>query len=182
LHNANGQSFTLNYDTENRLVSVTGAATANFYYDADGKQVKSIVNGVTTYYVGQHYEKKGTTVTKYYFAGATRLAVRTNGALSYLLGDHPSTTLRTSLGSSSVTTNASGVKTGFKRKVTELSLVLYLQMARSIKCWILLNANALSGFTSSIFLREYISPPPKMCRDWLHRGGRLPRWLRLPAM
>ena len=58
---------------------------------------------MTTYYVGQHYEKKGTTVTKYYFAGATRLAVRTNGTLSYLLGDH--------LGSSSVTTNASGVKT-----------------------------------------------------------------------
>ncbi len=58
---------------------------------------------MTTYYVGQHYEKKGTTVTKYYFAGATRLAVRTNGTLSYLLGDH--------LGSSSVTVNASGVKT-----------------------------------------------------------------------
>jgi hypothetical protein len=59
------KDFTLNYDTENRLVSVTGAATANFYYDADGKQVKSIVGGVTTYYVGQHYEKKGTTVTQY---------------------------------------------------------------------------------------------------------------------
>jgi RHS repeat-associated protein len=85
------------------LVAVTGAATASFVYDADGKQVKSTVGGVTTYYVGQHYEKKGTTVTKYYFAGATRLAVRTGGTLSYLLGDH--------LGSSSVTTNASGVKT-----------------------------------------------------------------------
>jgi len=82
---------------------LTGAATASFTYDGDGKQVKSIVGGVTTYYVGQHYEKKGTTVTKYYFAGATRLAVRTNGTLSFLLGDH--------LGSSSVTTNASGVKT-----------------------------------------------------------------------
>ena len=91
-----------NYDTENRLVSVTGAATANFYYDADGKQVKSIVGGVTTYYVGQHYEKKGTTVTKYYFAGATRIAVRTNGTLFFLLADH--------LGSSSVTTDANGVK------------------------------------------------------------------------
>jgi hypothetical protein len=31
------KDFTLNYDAENRLVSVTGAATANFYYDADGK-------------------------------------------------------------------------------------------------------------------------------------------------
>ena len=96
-------TFTLAYDAKNRLVTVTGAATASFTYDGDGKQVKSIVGGVTTYYVGQHYEKKGTTVTKYYFAGATRLAVRTNGTLSYLLGDH--------LGSSSVTTNANGVKT-----------------------------------------------------------------------
>ena len=96
-------TFTLAYDAKNRLVSATGAATASFTYDGDGKQVKSIVGGVTTYYVGQHYEKKGTTVTKYYFAGATRLAVRTGGTLSYLLGDH--------LSSSSVTTSASGVKT-----------------------------------------------------------------------
>jgi hypothetical protein len=42
------------------------------------------------------------------FAGATRLAVRTNGTLSYLLGDHAATTLSTSLGSSSVTTDANG--------------------------------------------------------------------------
>jgi RHS repeat-associated protein len=46
---------------------------------------------------------KNSVVTKYYFAGATRLAVRTNGTLSYLLGDH--------LGSSSVTTDANGAKT-----------------------------------------------------------------------
>jgi RHS repeat-associated protein len=82
---------------------VTGASTANFYYDADGAQVKTVVNGVTTYYVGNHYEVKNSVVTKYYFAGATRLAVRTNGMLSYLLGDH--------IGSSSVTTDANGVKT-----------------------------------------------------------------------
>jgi RHS repeat-associated protein len=82
---------------------VTGASTANFYYDADGKQVKTVVNGVTTYYVGNHYEVKNSVVTKYYFAGATRLAVRTNGTLSFLLSDH--------IGSSSVTTDANGVKT-----------------------------------------------------------------------
>jgi RHS repeat-associated protein len=58
---------------------------------------------VTTYYVGNHYEVKNSVVTKYYFAGSTRLAVRTNGTLSYLLGDH--------IGSSSVTTDANGVKT-----------------------------------------------------------------------
>jgi hypothetical protein len=93
-------NFTLAYDAENRLVSVAGAATASFSYDGDGKQVKSVVGGVTTYYVGNHYEKKGTTVTKYYFAGSTRIAVRTDGTLSFLLGDH--------IGSSSVTTDANG--------------------------------------------------------------------------
>jgi hypothetical protein len=94
------------YDAENRFVYVTGAATANFVYDGDGKplgracrdQVKTIVDGVTTYYVGSHYEVKNGVVTKYYFAGTTRLAVRTGGALSYLLSDH--------LGSSSVTMDA----------------------------------------------------------------------------
>ncbi|MBI5934480.1 MAG: hypothetical protein HY867_12295 [Chloroflexi bacterium] len=54
-------------------------------------------------YVGNHYEVKNNIVTKYYFAGTTRLAVRTDGTLRFLLGDH--------LGSSSVTTNASGAKT-----------------------------------------------------------------------
>ena len=43
---------------------------------------------------------KNSIVTKYYFAGATRIAVRTGGTLSFLLGDH--------LGSSSVTTDANG--------------------------------------------------------------------------
>jgi len=101
--NVSGQSFTLSYDAENRLVSVTGAATATFVYDGDSKQIKSIVNGVTTYYVGNHYEVKSGVVTKYYFAGTTRLAVRTGGTLSFLLSDH--------LGSSSVTTDANGAKT-----------------------------------------------------------------------
>jgi RHS repeat-associated protein len=98
--NVGGQSFTLNYDSENRLVTVTGAATASFSYDADGRQVIGTVNGVTTYYVGNHYEKKNNVVTKYYFAGATRLAMRTGDTLSFLLGDH--------IGSSSVRTNANG--------------------------------------------------------------------------
>jgi RHS repeat-associated protein len=83
---------------------VTGAATANFVYDGDGKQIKATVNGVTAVYVGQHYEVKNGTVTKYYFAGSTRLAVRTGTALSYLLSDH--------IGSSSVTTDANGMTVG----------------------------------------------------------------------
>jgi len=34
-----GQTYTLTYNAENRLVAVSGAATASFSYDADGKQV-----------------------------------------------------------------------------------------------------------------------------------------------
>jgi RHS repeat-associated protein len=58
------------------------------------------VGGVTTYYVGAHYQVDNGVVTKYYFAGAQRVAMRKNGTLSYLLADH--------LGSTSLTTNTSG--------------------------------------------------------------------------
>jgi hypothetical protein len=52
--------------------------------------VKSVVNGVATYYVGRYYEKVegGETVTirKYYTAGTITIAMRTNGMLYWLLG------------------------------------------------------------------------------------------------
>ena len=74
---------------------------ATFVYDGDGTRVKSTINGnITTYFVGAHYEVTGSTITKYYYAGAQRIAMRTNGILNYLLGDH--------LGSTSLTTNTSG--------------------------------------------------------------------------
>jgi len=31
-------NFSLTYDAENRLVTVSGAVTAKFYYDGDGKR------------------------------------------------------------------------------------------------------------------------------------------------
>jgi RHS repeat-associated protein len=66
--------------------------------------VKSVVNGVTTYYVGGIYEKEvdggTTTERKYYSAGSKRIAMRVNGTLTWLLGDH--------LGSTSVTAQADG--------------------------------------------------------------------------
>jgi hypothetical protein len=43
-------------------------------------------------------------VVKYYEAGGQRVAIRKNGAVSYLFGDH--------LGSTNVTANASGTRTG----------------------------------------------------------------------
>jgi hypothetical protein len=77
---------------------------ATFTYDGDGKRVKAVENGVTTLFIGSHYEVTGSTVTKYYYAGATRIAVRKqtvpqNSTLTYLLGDH--------LGSTSLAVDAS---------------------------------------------------------------------------
>ena len=76
-------------------------SSAAFVYDGDGKRVKSTFNGtVTTYFVGNHYEVANGVVTKYYYANTQRIALRTNGALNFLIGDH--------LGSASLTTSATG--------------------------------------------------------------------------
>lgn len=101
-----GETFTLVYDAENHLVEVkkNGTTIATFSYDGDGKRVKSVMDGETTLFVGEHYEEVvGGSVTKYYNAGKTRVALRKDGTLSFILGDH--------LNSSSLTTNASGIKT-----------------------------------------------------------------------
>jgi hypothetical protein len=106
-----GQKFALGYDAENRLVKVcqdpsnnaicdTGETViASFVYNGDGKRVKSTLNGVTTTFVGSHYEITGSTVTKYYLAGSQRVAMRVGSTLSYLFTDH--------LGSTSLTTDFS---------------------------------------------------------------------------
>jgi RHS repeat-associated protein len=78
---------------------------AAFTYNCDGKMVKAKINGVETYYVSANYQitdpqSTNPQITKYYNAGAQRIAMRTNGALNYLLSDH--------LGSTSLTLNATG--------------------------------------------------------------------------
>lgn len=76
-----------------------------FIYDGDGSRVKSEItlNGVTTtYFVGSYYEKTGTSVTKYYYSGGQRVAIRKNDPLYYMFSDH--------LGSTSLTTDANGAK------------------------------------------------------------------------
>ncbi|HEY3310756.1 MAG TPA: RHS repeat-associated core domain-containing protein [Anaerolineales bacterium] len=99
--NINGQTFTLGYDADNRMVSVTGPSmNASFVYDGNGKRVKSVINGVGTVFVGNYYELVGGAVTKYYFLGSQRVALRQGGALYYPLTDH--------LGSTSVTTDSLG--------------------------------------------------------------------------
>jgi RHS repeat-associated protein len=105
-HVANGLDtgdYTFNYNAENQLVEVikNNVSIAAFTYDGDGKRVKSESDGETTLFVGAHYEKiVGGAETKYYFAGAERVAVRKAGVLTYLAGDH--------LGSASLVTDANG--------------------------------------------------------------------------
>ena len=97
-------TYDLKYDAENRLVEVKKNSTviATFVYDGDGKQVKGTMNGATTYYVGAYYQKQGTLVTKYYYAGVERIAMRQGGVLYYIFGDH--------LGSTAVVKNTQGGK------------------------------------------------------------------------
>ncbi len=98
------QGVTLAYDAENHVTSITGSGVnATYVYDGDGKRVKATVGGVTTVYIGNYYEHdNGTTVRKYYYAGAVRVALRTGGNTYYLLNDH--------LTSTAITTNSSGVR------------------------------------------------------------------------
>jgi RHS repeat-associated protein len=64
--------------------------------------VQAVINNVTTTYVGNYYEETGGTATKYYYAGTQRVAMRVGNTLHYLFSDH--------LGSTSLTTDATGVK------------------------------------------------------------------------
>jgi len=91
---------------------VSGTTSARFVYDdgllrsRDGTLVKSVLNGVTTSYIGNHFGWTGSTsqMVKYYYAGSQRVAMRQGnpGTAYYLLGDH--------LGSTSVTADSAGGK------------------------------------------------------------------------
>jgi RHS repeat-associated protein len=79
---------------------------ANFYYDGDGNQVMSIVDGIATVYIGDYYEYEvGTGVSKSYYG--TGVAMRVEGeaepeanGVFFLLKDH--------LGSTNLTVNSIG--------------------------------------------------------------------------
>ncbi len=114
--NVNGQSFTLNYDAENRFVSVSGDETASFAFDGDGKRVKSVMGSETVLFVGAHYEvKNGSEITKYYMAGSTRIAMRKyqipqNMTVEYMVSTSSTQRLSDHLGSTSLTADADGAK------------------------------------------------------------------------
>jgi RHS repeat-associated protein len=80
------------------------SSSARYVYDGEGVLVQSSLDGVVSYYPHPAYQLKtyGTQVNvrKYYAFGAANVAVRDNGVLTWLLGDH--------LGSTNVTAHEDG--------------------------------------------------------------------------
>jgi len=91
---------TLVWNVENRLHSVAGET---YLYDENGIRIKKTIGATTTFYPFGHYEVSGTAITKYYFFGNKRIAMRKGTALTYLHTDH--------LGGTVLETNASGTST-----------------------------------------------------------------------
>ena len=98
------------YNDANKLIRVryqdsSGPVIAEYVYDHSGQRIKKIEDGITTYYVGKHFEKQVGTgnakETKYYFANNARIAKKDqDGSLSFYHLDH--------LGSTSAVTDDSG--------------------------------------------------------------------------
>jgi RHS repeat-associated protein len=84
-------------------------ANNQFIYDGDGNRVKTIVDGVTTAYPGDHYEYEvGIGIARQYYNAGGRVAMRVSGdpepsnnGVFYTLSEH--------LGSTSITVDESGV-------------------------------------------------------------------------
>jgi len=100
---AQAATKTITYNADNmpiRIDHTKGGNTVitNLYYDGEGNRVKKAVQGgSTTYYVGEHFEVKGSTETKYIFDGNLRVAKEEAGGTQYYHKDH--------LGSSTVMTD-----------------------------------------------------------------------------
>ena len=89
------------------MVQVSGAVTETFKYNGDGQRFIATQGMTTTVYIGSYFEWHGTVTdtVKYYYSGATRVAMRVGAnAPVYLMGDH--------LGSTSVAVDVNGALVG----------------------------------------------------------------------
>lgn len=100
-----GKAYLLTYDSENRLTTVENLATGQtttFTYDGDGTRVRVAIGSTTTVYIDNYYEKNTSTgvVTKYYYTGSQRVAMRVGASTWYfLLTDHLGSTAKTATSS-----------------------------------------------------------------------------------
>jgi uncharacterized protein RhaS with RHS repeats len=91
----------ISYDAANMAADITlGDKQTTFLYDGDGKRVKKVQGGSSTFYIDDVFEVKDGSPTRYIFANNLRVAMQENNTLTYFYKDH--------LGSSSVMTNAEG--------------------------------------------------------------------------
>jgi RHS repeat-associated protein len=101
---ANPATRTIAYNSDNMPAkvrhSVYGVTT--FTYDGGGSRAKKSGPSGTTYYHSVLFEKQNSNLVKYIFAAGQRVAMVKSGQVQYFHKDH--------LGSSSVITDASGVK------------------------------------------------------------------------
>jgi RHS repeat-associated protein len=105
-----GEGKHYEYNDANQLVRVRqnnaiGPVIAEYFYDYNGQRIKKFENGITTYYIGKHYETEmaggNKANTSYYFANGERVARKDPaGKMFYFHSDH--------LGSSSTVTDATG--------------------------------------------------------------------------
>jgi len=86
-----GTTLTYNYDN---MMTALGSNT--YVYDYSGQRIKKN----TTVYIGNLYEKTGSTVTRHIFAGSQRIAQHSGSTIYYYHGDH--------LGSTSIVTGTNG--------------------------------------------------------------------------
>ncbi len=100
-------TWLVDYTAENKVERVrkNGATKAKYFYNGDGDRVKSVVGNVTTYYIGNLYERSvggdchngGSCDTKYYYASGKLVSLRrqnyaqSNG-LRYIFEDHLNST------------------------------------------------------------------------------------------
>jgi len=106
-------TYVQEWTVENRLAVVTNTVTGDatrFVYDGDGNRIaRQDPTGLTVNVGAIEVEISGTQrlTTTYYFAGGQRIAMRKDGKVTYLHGDH--------LGSASLATDASGAKVSAMR-------------------------------------------------------------------
>jgi RHS repeat-associated protein len=85
------------YNDANQLVRVrendqNGKVIAEYFYDYTGQRVKKVENGVTTYYIGKHYETNVVAGkadnTSYFFADGERVAKKDSTGTYFFHPDH----------------------------------------------------------------------------------------------
>jgi RHS repeat-associated protein len=79
-----GAGRTITWDGANRPTSINGSTYA---YDGEGRRLKKVVNGVTTYYLSDDYEVTNGVVTKYMLLDGMLIAKRVGAVQSWIHTD-----------------------------------------------------------------------------------------------